>query len=74
MRKIRRFIIRNWFWLVVGIVLTRKAVEYAYIERGYADFGGEWFVCPIILMAVHLAREMNDMIHNLFYEDGEYYE
>lgn len=74
MRKIRRFIIRNWFWLVVGIVLTRKAVEYAYIERGYAAFGGEWFVCPIILIAVHLVREMNDMIHNLFCEDGEYYE
>lgn len=44
-----KFIIRNWIWLVIGIVLTRKAVEFAYAERGYVAFGGEWLVLPVVL-------------------------
>lgn len=52
-----KFIIRNWIWLVIGIVLTRKAVEFAYIERGYVAFGGEWLVLPVVLGLVHFARE-----------------
>lgn len=52
-----KFIIRNWIWLVVGIVLTRKAAEFAYVERGCIAFGGEWLVLPMILGLAYFARE-----------------
>lgn len=54
MRKIRRYIIRNWFWIVLGLVLTRKAMEYCYRQRGSFQVGGEFFILPVILMAVYL--------------------
>lgn len=52
MRKIRRYIIKNWFWIVLGLVLTRKAMEYCYRQRGSFQVGGEFFILPVILMAV----------------------
>lgn len=51
-----KFIIRNWIWLVIGIVLTRKAVEFAYAERGYVAFGGEWLVLPVVLGLARFVR------------------
>ncbi|MFR1711310.1 MAG: hypothetical protein ACLSWE_03965 [[Clostridium] symbiosum] len=32
MKKMEKSIIRNWIWFVIGIVLTKKAVEFAYIS------------------------------------------
>lgn len=58
MKKLEKYIVRNWIWLVIGLILTRKAVEYAYAERGYVTFGGEWLVLPVILLAVHMVREV----------------
>lgn len=58
MKKMEKFIIRNWIWLVVGLVLTRKAVEFAYAERGFVAFGGEWLVLPTVLFLAHFAREI----------------
>lgn len=57
-RKIRGFVLRNWFWTVLGCVLTKKAVETAYLERGYMAVGGEWLVLPVILMTVGLVRDV----------------
>lgn len=57
MKKMEKFIVRNWIWLVIGLVLTRKAVELAYAERGCIAFGGEWLVLPAVLFLVHFARE-----------------
>ena len=53
MRKIKRYIIRNWFWIVLGLVLTRKAMEYCYRQRGGFRIGGEFLILPVILMAVY---------------------
>lgn len=53
-----KFILRNWLWLVIGIVITRNAVEFAYAERGYVAVGSEWLVLPMILLLVHFAREI----------------
>lgn len=58
MKKLGRYIIRNWLWIALGCVLTRKAVELAYLERGYKAVGGEWCVLPIILLAVEICRGM----------------
>lgn len=62
MRNMRRYIQKNWLWITVGLIATRYAVQAAYMERGYATFGGEWFTLPIILIGVELARGINDTI------------
>lgn len=62
MKKLERYIVRNWIWFVVGIVLTRKAVECAYAERGYAAIGGEWFVLPMLLLVIELIRDVADRL------------
>ncbi len=56
MKALERFIIRNWFWIALGCVLQRKAIEMQYLDRGYRAVGGEWFVLPVILLAVELGR------------------
>ena len=56
MKALERFIIRNWFWITLGCVLQRKAIEMAFLERGYKAVGGEWLVLPLVLMAVELSR------------------
>lgn len=57
MKMMEKFIVRNWIWLVIGLILTRKAVELAYVEREYIAFGGEWLVLPAVLFLVYFARE-----------------
>lgn len=56
MRKLHGYIMKNWFWLALGCVLTRLAVECAYLERGYIAIGGEWCVLPVVLIIVELCR------------------
>lgn len=56
MTKLEKWIIKNWFWLSVGCVLTRKAVKYAYLERGYKAVGSEWLILPLLLFAVKISR------------------
>lgn len=56
MKKMEKFVDRNWIWLTTGMILTRKAVEFAYAERGYVAFGGEWFILPVMMMLVCMAR------------------
>lgn len=58
MKALERFIIRNWFWIALGCVLQRKAIEMAFLERGYRAVGGEWLVLPVVLMAVELGRNI----------------
>ena len=58
MKDLKRYIMRNWFWIAIGLVLTRKAVEIAYLERGFKTVGGEWLVLPFILILVELVRDM----------------
>lgn len=55
---VESYVIKNWIWIVVGCVLTRKAVEIAYDTRGVYRIGGEWLILPIILMLVSLVRSM----------------
>ena len=72
MRKIKRYIARNWFWITVGFVLTEKAVEMAYIERGTVAYGGEWLVLPLVLMAVEIARNIGDTLRYLLGMEEEH--
>lgn len=58
LRRVKRFMHREWIWITLGIILTRFAVEYAYQERGYMAYGGEWLVLPVLLMTVNMARNI----------------
>ena len=68
MKKMEKYIVRNWIWLVTGLILTRKAVEFAYAERGCVAFGGEWLVLPVMMMLVHIVRDVRS---SLFATSGE---
>ena len=48
---------REWIWITLGII-TRFATEYAYQERGYMAYGGEWLVLPVLLLTVNTARNI----------------
>lgn len=69
MRKIKRCIVRNWFWITVGLVLTRFAVEKCYEQRGGFFIGGEWFILPLILMTKYLIPAFVSEIVNVFVEE-----
>lgn len=66
-----RFIYREWIWITLGIIFTRFAVEYAYQERGYMAYGGEWLVLPVLLLAVNMARDVIGSLMVVFGEGEE---
>lgn len=71
MKSIRRYISRNWLWIVAGLILTEVSVKSAYAARGYLAYGGEWLTLPLILMLAEAARSVGDVIRFLFgKEDG----
>lgn len=56
-RKVRRFVRLYWFWVSLGLVLTKVSVEAAYAERGYKAYGGEWLMLPIMLIVGYFVNE-----------------
>ena len=69
MKKMEKYIVQNWIWLMTGLILTRKAIEFAYAERGYVAFGGEWLVLPVMMMLVHMVRDVRSSIFATFGEE-----
>lgn len=67
----KRYVLENWFWIISGCVLTRQAIDYAYLERGYKAIGGEWLVLPVILLSVHMARETIRSVIAVFQDGGD---
>lgn len=72
MRKFKRYISRNWIWIVAGLILTEISVEMAYVERGYIAYGGEWLTLPLVLMTVEMARNVGDTFRYLFGTEDDY--
>ena len=72
MKKLRRYIERNWLWIVLGLILTEKAVQAADLQRGYLAYGGEYLTLPLILMLVQLVRNVADFISAALEEEVEY--
>ncbi len=70
MEAVKEYMLKNWFWIAVGIVFTKFAIRAAYIERGYLAYGGEWLVLPLLLMAAGLARDICDAVKYLFGMNG----
>lgn len=56
-RRFRRFINRNWIYILIGLWLTAKAVDYAYQSRGYKAVGSEFLVLPVFLLGIEAVRK-----------------
>lgn len=58
MRKVIQSLKENWIPIVVGIILTKRAVEYAYQVRGYDAIGSEWLVLPFTIFIFNWGRDV----------------
>ena len=67
-RKVRRFVRLYWFWVSLGLVLTKVSVEAAYAERGYKAYGGEWLMLPIMLIVGYFVNEARMYLSDLIEE------
>ena len=67
-RKVRRFVRLYWFWVSLGLILTKVSVEAAYAERGYKAYGGEWLMLPITLIVGYFVNEARMYLPNLIEE------
>ena len=67
-RKVRRFVRLYWFWVSLGLVLTKVSVEAAYAERGYKAYGGEWLMLPIMLIVGYFVNEARMYLPDLIEE------
>ncbi len=70
-KKIKRYISKNWLWIVAGLLLTVPAVKMAYEQRGYVAYGGEWLILPLILMGVELAVNIGNAISYLATQEDD---
>ena len=58
MRKVIQSLRENWIPIVVGIILTKRAVEYAYQVRGYDAIGSKWLVLPFTIFIFNWGRDV----------------
>ena len=58
MRKVIQSLRENWIPIVVGIILTKRAGEYAYQVRGYDAIGSEWLVLPFTIFIFNWGRDV----------------
>lgn len=58
MRKVIQSLRENWIPIVVGIILTKRAVEYAYQVWGYDAIGSEWLVLPFTIFIFNWGRDV----------------
>lgn len=58
MRKVIQSLRENWIPIVAGIILTKRAVEYAYQVRGYDAIGSEWLVLPFTIFIFNWGRDV----------------
>lgn len=70
-REFKRYILKNWFWISAGLVITKIAMDYSYGIRGDMSFGGEWLILPFILFAKEAIPEMIEEILDVFREEDD---
>lgn len=71
MREFKRYVVENWFWIALGLILTGLSVRYTASQRGYQAIGGEWLVLPLILMFVWIVKSMYAEAKVLWMEEDE---
>lgn len=68
----KKYLAKNWYFILAGTSLTAFAVPYTYKVRGYFAIGGEWLILPVILMAAYFAKVfMQDIFNIIYFEDGD---
>lgn len=50
MKEFWKIVGRWWLIFTVAFVLQGKAIETAYVERGYLAYGGEYLIVPLVLI------------------------
>ena len=60
--KFRKCMRRNWLYLLIGLLLTWKAIDAAYEFRGYRAIGSEYLVLPMFLALIAMIRKMVSFI------------
>lgn len=71
MKKIFDTASRYWLWVVIGLLLTRKAMSIAYLERGYMAVGGEIFVLPFVLVFASIIYKIYDRICSIMDKEAQ---
>jgi len=56
-KRFRRYIDKNWIYLLIALWLTSKAIDSAYEFRGYKAFGSEFLVLPVFLLIIEMLRK-----------------
>lgn len=69
-KKTEEFILHYWLVISSGMILTVSAVKFAYIQRGYMAFGGEYLVLPVLLVTANLLENIFCFISDFFYKAG----
>lgn len=68
----KKYLAKNWYLILAGIVLTAFTVPHTYEARGYFAIGGEWLILPVILMLDCLVRVVAQDIFNIIsFKDGD---
>lgn len=72
LKRVKRFVMRYWLAISVGMIGTAKAAELAYSERGYMAFGGEYLVLPVVVMGVYLTENLFYAVVEIISDEEEY--
>ena len=48
-KNVLKLILKEWLFLMAGLVPTAICVRVAYQERGYIAVGGEWLIIPLLV-------------------------
>lgn len=71
MKKVKSFILREWFPISIGMVLTVKAVQVAYNQRGVFALGGECLVLPVVVLGAYILECLLHTIAWIISEEKE---
>lgn len=68
LKRARWFILHYWISISFGMIATPFAVQYAYHDRGYLAFGGEYLVLPVIVMGAYILKQIISAVLEVIYE------
>ena len=67
----KKYIAKFWFFLIIGILLTRYEVERMYEVRGGFYIGGEWLTVPLIILVTVFVPQMVREMFDIYKEDED---
>ena len=68
----KEYVMENWILIAIGLILMKKAMEYAFALRGGIGIGGELAILAILLLAVEIGKGLYwSLIDILEMEDDE---